>query len=80
MASGKKIPAIAEGYIPNGAPSDFISHGGPCILSTSDEDAHVQIMLYFTNKETAEPYNISVAAMRTKHLPFNRLTDRHWFL
>ena len=78
MAIGKKIWAIAEGYIPgysNGPPPDFISHEAACILNTSDEDAHVQIMLYFTDKEPVGPYNVTVAARRTKHLRFNDLTD-----
>ncbi|MEO6905512.1 MAG: sensory rhodopsin transducer [Ginsengibacter sp.] len=78
MALGKKIWAIAEGYIPgysNGPPPDFVSHEAACILNASDEDAHVQIMLYFTDKEPVGPYNITVPARRTKHLRFNNLTD-----
>lgn len=78
MAIGKKIWAIAEGYIPgysNGPAPDFISHEAACILNTSEEDAHVQIMLYFTDKEPVGPYNITVPARRTKHLRFNDLTD-----
>jgi len=68
MAIGKKIWAIAEGYIPgysNGPPPDFISH----------EAAHVQIMLYFSDKEPVGPYHVTVPARRTKHLRFNNLTD-----
>lgn len=78
MAIGKKIWAIAEGYIPgysNGPPPDFISHEAACILNTSDEDAHVQIMLYFTDKEPVGPYKVTVPARRTRHLRFNDLTD-----
>mgnify|MGYP001557701780 FL=1 len=78
MAIGKKIWAIAEGYIPgysNGPPPDFISHEAACILNTSDEDAHVQIMLYFSDKEPVGPYHVTVPARRTKHLRFNNLTD-----
>lgn len=78
MPIGKKIWAIAEGYIPrysNGPPPDFISHEAACILNATDEDAHVQIMLYFTDKEPVGPYHITVEARRTKHLRFNNLTD-----
>lgn len=78
MAIGKKIWAIAEGYIPgysNGPPPDFISHEAACILNTSDEDAHIQIMLYFTDKEPVGPYHVNVPARRTKHLRFNNLTE-----
>ena len=78
MAIGKKIWAIAEGYIPgysNGPPPDFISHEAACILNTSDEDAHIQIMLYFTDKEPVGPYHVTVPARRTQHFRFNNLTD-----
>ncbi|HUZ60855.1 MAG TPA: sensory rhodopsin transducer [Hanamia sp.] len=78
MAIGKKIWAIAEGYIPgysNGPPPDFISHEAACILNSSDEDAHVQIMLYFTDKEPVGPYKLTVPARRTRHFRFNNLTD-----
>ena len=80
MAIGKKIWAIAEGYIPgysNGPPPDFISHEAACILNTTDEDAHVQVMLYFTDKEPVGPYNLTVPARRTRHFRFNDLIDPH---
>lgn len=80
MAIGKKIWAIAEGYIPgysNGPPPDFISHEAACILNTSDEDAHIQIMLYFTDKEPVGPYKLMVPARRTRHFRFNDLKDPH---
>lgn len=78
MIIGKKIWAIAEGYIPgysNGPPPDFISHEAACLLNTSNEDAHVQIMLYFTDKEPVGPYEVTVPARRTRHLRFNNLTE-----
>lgn len=78
MAIGKKIWAIAEGYIPgysNGPPPDFISHEAACVLNTSNEDAHVEVMLYFTDKEPVGPYKLTVPARRTRHFRFNDLTD-----
>ncbi|MEO6814004.1 MAG: sensory rhodopsin transducer [Ginsengibacter sp.] len=78
MTIGKKIWAIAEGYIPgysNGPPPDFISHEAACILNTSDQDAHIEITIYFSDKEPVGPYKVTVAAKRTKHLRFNNLKD-----
>ena len=78
MKLGKKIWAIAEGYIPgwsNGPEPDFTSHEAACILNTSDEDAHIEIMIYFSNKDPVGPYKITVGAKRTKHLRFNNLDD-----
>lgn len=78
QAIGKKIWAIAEGYIPpfgTGPEPEFTSHEAACMLNTSDVDAHVKITLYFEDKEPIGPYQITVPARRTLHLRFNNLTD-----
>lgn len=70
--------AIAEGYIPaygNGPEPQFTSHETACLLNTSDRDAHVEIMIYFSDREPVGPYRVTVPARRTKHLRFNDLSD-----
>lgn len=70
--------AIAEGYIPaygNGPEPQFTSHETACLLNTSDQDAHVEITIYFSDREPIGPYRVTVPARRTKHLRFNDLTD-----
>lgn len=75
---GQKRWAIAEGYIPtssHGPEPEMTSHETACLLNASDQDAHVQIMIYFCDREPAGPYPIVVPAKRTKHLRFNHLKD-----
>jgi hypothetical protein len=75
---GCKRWAIAEGYIPgwsHGPEPQFTSHETVCLLNASDEDAHVSITVYFTDREPSGPYRITVPARRTKHVRFNNLTD-----
>lgn len=70
--------AIAEGYIPaygNGPEPQFTSHETACLLNASDEDAHVEITIYFSDREPVGPYRVTVPARRTNHLRFNDLTD-----
>jgi hypothetical protein len=77
-AVGRTRWAIAEGYIPgwsHGPPHLFTSHEAACLLNTSDTDAHVTITLYFSDRDPAGPYRVTVGARRTKHLRFNDLTD-----
>jgi hypothetical protein len=77
-AIGKKIWAIAEGYIPsqsNGPAPQMISHETACILNTSDMDAHIEITVYYTDKAPVGPYRITVPAERTRHIRFNDLND-----
>lgn len=45
------------------------------MLNVSDEDAEVTITIYFTDREPAGPYKLTVPARRTVHLRFNNLTD-----
>lgn len=75
---GAKTWAIAEGYIPpgsNGSAPQMISHETACILNASDEDANIEIMIFFKDREPAGPYKQAVAARRTKHIRFNDLKD-----
>jgi len=70
--------AIAEGYVPgwsNGPKPQFTSHETACLLNTSDEDAHVEIKVFFSDREPAGPYRLTVPARRTKHVRFNELED-----
>jgi hypothetical protein len=78
MEVGKRTWAIAEGYIPswsNGPGREFISHEAACILNASDTEAHIEITIYFSNKEPIGPYKVTVAPKRTLHLRFNDLKD-----
>jgi len=51
------------------------SHETACLLNTSDQDAHIQITIYFSDREPAGPYQVTVPANRTNHLRFNDLKD-----
>lgn len=73
---GHKRWAIAEGYIPDsssGPEPAMTSHETVCLLNTSDDDAHVKITIFFTDREPVGPYLVDVPARRTKHVRFNDL-------
>jgi hypothetical protein len=75
---GRKRWAIAEGYIPatsNGPEPQMLSHDSISFLNTSDRDAHVEIHIYFADREPAGPYMLTVGAQRTKHVRVNWLDD-----
>ncbi|HKB85692.1 MAG TPA: sensory rhodopsin transducer [Ignavibacteriaceae bacterium] len=77
-ALGKKVWAIAEGYIPkssNGPEPEMLSHETACILNASDQEAHIEITIYFSDRDPAGPYKLSVPAQRTRHIRFNNLKD-----
>jgi hypothetical protein len=45
-------------------------------LNTGDADAHVEITIYFSNRDPVGLYRVNVPARRTKHVRFNDLTGR----
>ena len=51
------------------------SHETACLLNTSDQDAHVKITIYFSDRDPVGPYQVIVPANRTIHLRFNDLKD-----
>ena len=75
---GHRRWAIAEGYIPDwstGPEPQFTSHETACLLNTADEEANVEITIYFSDREPAGPYRVTVPARRTLHVRFNDLED-----
>lgn len=73
---GQKCWAIAEGYIPagsHGKEPEMTSHETACLLNTTDQDAHVEITIYFSDRDPVGPYAVTVPARRTMHLRFNDL-------
>jgi hypothetical protein len=70
--------AIAEGYIPEGSHGpqpQMTSHETACILNTNENDAQVEITLYFSDRDPVGPYRLTVPAQRTRHIRFNDLQD-----
>jgi len=47
----------------------------PILLNASDQDAHVEITIYYSDREPVGPYRLTVPARRTHHVRFNNLRD-----
>ena len=75
---GHKRWAIAEGYIPDsssGPEPEMTSHETVCVLNAGDQDAHVEITIYYSDRDPIGPYRVTIPARRTKHIRFNNLRD-----
>lgn len=69
---------IADGWIPptsTGPEPQMTSHDTVCILNASAYDARVELTLYFADQEPRGPYDLIVAARRTRHQRFNDLRN-----
>ncbi len=75
---GKRIWAIAEGYIPGkstGPAPEMTSHEACCILNPSGNEAKVSITVFFEDRGPAGPFRFNIAGERTRHLRFNEFKD-----
>ena len=77
-SAGHKRWVIADGYIPpasTGSSRPLVSHDAICILNSGGQDAHIEITIFFADREPAGPYRINVEALRTRHIRFNEFTE-----
>ncbi|MCW3011148.1 MAG: hypothetical protein JWO90_1552 [Solirubrobacterales bacterium] len=75
---GRTTWLIADGYIPDrstGPEPEMLSHETASILNAGETDATVEITVFFSDREPAGPYTVTVAARRTEHVRFNDLED-----
>lgn len=74
---GRTTWAIAEGYIPEHSigSGDMISHEAFCILNAGDAEAHIEVTIYYKDRDPAGPYRLIVPPRRTRHFRFNDLKD-----
>jgi hypothetical protein len=78
MPIGQRRWVVPEGYIPgwsNGPEPEFASHESLSILNAGDDAATVRLTIYFTDRDPAGPYTVTVPARRSHHLRLNDLRD-----
>ena len=51
------------------------SHETVCLLNVSDREAHVEITIYYTDRDPVGPYRITIPPRRTRHVRFNDLRE-----
>lgn len=53
----------------------MLSHETACMLNANDVEAHVEITIYYSDRDPVGPYKLTVPARRTLHQRFNDLKD-----
>jgi hypothetical protein len=77
-AIGQRCWVIPEGYIPlgsHGKSPEFTSHETFCVLNAGNDDAHLDLTIFYADREPVGPYRLTVPARRTRHFRFNDLND-----
>ncbi|CAG7617620.1 sensory rhodopsin transducer [Paenibacillus allorhizosphaerae] len=67
-AKGHTLWFIPDGYIPPQSSGSLTSHESICVLNCSEEEAKLQITVYFEDQPPLEKLEASVSARRTFHI------------
>jgi len=77
-AVGATTWVIADGYIPpesTGPAPAMTSHDSVCLLNAGANDAVVEVVVYFTDREPVGPYVLHVPRRRAHHQRINDLSE-----
>jgi hypothetical protein len=65
---GEILWYIPDGYIPPISSGDLLSHESICVLNCYEEDAQLQITIYFEDRPPIEKIPFTVEGKRTNHI------------
>lgn len=75
-AYGKRIWLIPDGYYPEVSKGDvYISHEAVCVLNVGNEDANIDITLYFEDREPMTGFKAVCKAQRTNHIRMDKIVS-----
>lgn len=75
---GRRQWVIPGGYIPlnsTGHEPEFTSQDKLSFLNLSDEEAQVEITIFYTDREPVGPYTVTILARRVRKVKLNDLID-----
>ena len=73
---GSRVWLIPDGYLPVKSTGDKVSHESVCVLNTSDQDATIQITIYFEDREPMDQFAARCSSRRTHHIRLDRLQNQ----
>ena len=73
---GKKVWLIPDGFLPAVSNGPDISHEAVCVLNLSENDAEINISIYFQDSEPLENFYACCGKKRTNHIRLDALTDK----
>ncbi|HHT93870.1 MAG TPA: sensory rhodopsin transducer [Clostridia bacterium] len=75
-AYGKRIWLIPDGYYPEVSKGDvYVSHEAVCVLNVGNEDANIDITLYFEDREPMTGFKAVCKAQRTNHIRMDKIVS-----
>ena len=72
---GKKQWLIADGYMSDTKNGEYVSHEAVCVLNLCDEDANIEITVYFEDREPILGFTSICPSKRTNHIRLDKITN-----
>lgn len=75
-AYGKRVWLIPDGYYPEVSKGDvYVSHEAVCVLNVGNEDANIDITLYFEDRDPMTGFKAVCMAQRTNHIRMDKIVS-----
>jgi len=72
---GRKTWVIPDGFLPAISNGHFVSHEAVCVLNLTDQDAHIDITVYFEDREPMAGFTATCGARRTNHIRLDKIVN-----
>ena len=76
VIGGSRTWLVPDCYFPSvSSPGHYVSHEAICVSNTGLEDAHLELTLYFEDREPMKGFKAVCGAERTNHIRLDKLQD-----
>jgi hypothetical protein len=76
-AKGSCTWLVPDCYFPSiSSPGHYVSHEAICVLNIGSKDAHLELTLYFEDREPMRGFKAVCGAERTNHIRLDKLKDQ----
>ena len=69
---GKNTWLIPDGYMSDTVKGEFVSHEAVCVLNLSGETAHIDLTIYFEDREPLRGFHAVCEHERTNHIRLDK--------
>ena len=77
-ALGAQVWLVPDCFYPSiSSPGHYVSHEAICLLNTAKEDAHINLTLYFEDREPVRSFKTICKAERTNHVRLDLIRDEN---
>ena len=73
--NGKKRWLLPDGYMGTAVSGDLVCHEAVCVLNLSDKDAHIDLTLFFEDREPMRGFHAECKRERTNHIRLDKIKN-----